>query len=291
MKLGLLLSGEFGDLMLRDLASRYEITAVFTDAKSIKIQEFCKVNGLPLFVGNPRNGRSKEFLSTHICDVLISINYLFIVEEDIINWPLILAFNIHGSLLPKYRGRTPHVWSIINDEKLAGLTAHIITSEMDAGDILGQVEVLIDEDDSGYTLLQKYHAICPGLVCKVIESIQSQTINRIKQNHQLATYFSKREPADGLINWNWQRRRILNWVRALAPPYPGAFTFLNGQKIIVVGAMESNVGFRDTLPNGTVLGLTDDKVIVKVPNGAISLSLLDETLISSINLGVCFAYE
>lgn len=291
MKLGLLVSGEFGNLMLQNLAAKYEISAVFTDAKSTHIHDFCNKNSLPLYSGNPRNGKAKAFLINHSCDILVSVNYLFIVEEDLINWPSNLAFNIHGSLLPTYRGRTPHVWSIINDEKMAGLTAHVITGELDAGDIIGQVEVPVEENDTGYSLLQKYYDLCPGMVHQVLESIQKNTIKPTPQNHQSATYFSKREPADGLINWDWQKRRIYNWVRALTPPYPGAFTFLKGTKLIVTGVRESSFGFHDTVANGTVLDVNDKTVIVKVANGSLSLDLLDKSVISSIKIGDCFTDE
>ena len=116
MKIGILASGNLGFTTIQLLLKNYPIEFILTDSLSASIIQFAEKNRIPLFKGNPRNGKTKEFLKKHICDVIISINYLFIIESDIINHPKLFAFNIHGSLLPKYRGRTPHVWSIINNE-------------------------------------------------------------------------------------------------------------------------------------------------------------------------------
>jgi methionyl-tRNA formyltransferase len=96
-------------------------------------------------------------------DLILSINYLFLLDEEMIS-KLPLAINIHGSLLPKYRGRTPHVWSIINGETKTGVTAHIIDADCDTGDIVKQIVVPIEKDDTGATILEKYEKIYPELL-------------------------------------------------------------------------------------------------------------------------------
>src|SRR5690554_5519746 len=148
MSLGVLCSGNLGFQILLKLFEAHPINFVFTDSKSDRIIKFCKENKLSLFKGNPRRGRAKEFIAKNECDILISINYLFLIERDVINMGKKLAFNIHGSLLPKYRGRTPHVWSIINGEKYTGTTAHLIDEGCDTGDILEQVKIPIEESDT-----------------------------------------------------------------------------------------------------------------------------------------------
>ena len=90
---------------------------MFTDTRSKEIVNFCIKNYIPYFIGNPRNDKAVDFIKKFPTDVILSINYLFIINSDLIKLPRKYAINFHGSLLPKYRGRTPHIWSIINNEK------------------------------------------------------------------------------------------------------------------------------------------------------------------------------
>ena len=117
MKLGILTSGDIGKDTLEKIILDYEVSFVLTDSNSLSIIELCINHKIPFFKGNPRDGNAYAFVKNYNIDVIISVNYLFLVKSDIINHPKILSFNVHGSLLPKYRGRTPHVWSIINNEK------------------------------------------------------------------------------------------------------------------------------------------------------------------------------
>ena len=270
MILGLLCSGDLGYKTLVTLFEKREIIFVCTDKKSDTIILFCNENNIKLFIGNPRNGKASEDLKDLYIDVIISINYLFLIEEDLIKLANILAFNIHGSLLPKYRGRTPHVWSIINNEKTTGVTAHIIDAGCDTGSIIEQVEVPIRNNDTGATILKKYALLYTPLIEKVLFQIDKEVVVLKKQDESLATYFGKRTPKDGLINWDWSKERIKNWVRAQANPYPGAFTFYNGNKIIIDEVVFSNLGFDFNISNGTILK-TNPNCIIKTPNGAIEI--------------------
>mgnify|MGYP000987242047 CR=1 FL=1 len=269
-----LCSGNLGFNILSNLYNELKIKFVFTDNKSTDIINFCKENNILLFKGNPRNGKANEFiannkLATKKVDVIISVNYLFIIDKQIIDLASKIAFNVHGSLLPKYRGRTPHVWSIINNEKYAGITAHIIDNGCDTGDIIEQVKFRIGSKDTGASLLEKYNLIYLPLIKKVISKINSNSVILKKQNNLKATYFGKRVPEDGQINWDWQKERIYNWVRAQAYPYPGAFTHFNQQKLVIDEVRFSNFGFNYNLENGKILSL--NPLIVKVQNGCLEI--------------------
>jgi len=268
MKLAVLASGHLGLSIVRSLfESGKTIEVILTDKNSLPIIDFAKSKNIQLFVGNPRNGKCETLISAIKPQVLISINYLFLIEKDLIQWPSKIAFNIHGSLLPKYRGRTPHVWSIINNESTTGITAHIIDEACDAGDILEQVEVKIDDNDTGGSILEKFEAIYPKLVNKVLSDIESGKLQRIQQNESLATYFQKRVPDDGKIDWSWQKERIRNWVRAQAYPYPGAFTYI-GEKLIIIDEVSfDNYGYHQNMKNGEVISI--NPLRVKTPNGVL----------------------
>jgi methionyl-tRNA formyltransferase len=269
MKIALMLSGGLGFDMLLHCYKRNHVAAILTDLKSDAIIDFANKENIPVFIGNPRKGRAQEFIARQSIELLLSVNYLFIVESDLINWPSKAAINFHGSLLPKYRGRTPHVWAIINNELESGVTAHFITAGCDEGDIIDQVIIPIKKQDTGADILDKYTEAYPQLVDKVLEQFKKCEVQGLKQDESKATYFGKRTPDHGLIDWNWQKERIYNWVRAQADPYPGAFSFLRGKKIIIDKVVPDDFGYHQDQSNGLIL--TRNPVRVKTPNGALQL--------------------
>jgi methionyl-tRNA formyltransferase len=270
MKIALLASGGLGAKAIQQIHKcKHELVAVLTDKGSFEIQDYCKSAGIKLYTGNPR-GRKCEFTSEFEIDLLLSVNYLFIIEEDLINWPKLLPVNIHGSLLPKYRGRTPHVWAIINNENETGITAHIIDSGCDTGDILLQRIVPIEANDTGAMILKKYAEEYPVLIEELLYGVENDTFKPVRQEEWRATHYGKRTPEDGAINWDWQRERIRNWIRAQALPYPGAFTYCRGQKLTIDEICLSDYGFGLAHFNGEVLSCFPD-LIVKTPNGAVKI--------------------
>ncbi len=272
MEIGLLISGNLGLIILKELIeSKHSLSFVFSDSGSEEIIKTCVNYKIPCFRGNPRNHRAKDFLEKiPTPKLLLSVNYLFIIEDDVIAKTESYAVNIHGSLLPKFRGRTPHVWAIINGEKQTGITGHIITKSCDEGDIIYQEIVSIGDDDTGYQILRKFNNRYPVIVHRIISKIEKNEVKLIPQNDNEATYFGKRTQTDGLINWNWQKERIKNWVRAQANPYPGAFTFYERNKIIIHKIEFCDKGFHYNDINGKILSV-DGGLIVKTPNGAVKI--------------------
>jgi len=281
MKLGVLASGRLGLQILRELYSIYKIQFVATDSNSYEIISFANGNNISLFKGNPRNGRAFDILGDSCIDVLVSVNYLFLIEQDLISLPARIAINIHGSLLPKYRGRTPHVWAIINGEKESGITVHEITKGCDEGGILEQLIIPIDANMTGGELLNVYQNNYGSLLIKALKGIEENGTRFIVQNEKEATYYGKRNPEDGKINWNWSKERILNWVRAQAYPYPGAFTVYNNSKVIIDKVINSNQGYHFELKNGTIISETP--IIVKTSNGALELNVIRKDIKVEIN--------
>jgi methionyl-tRNA formyltransferase len=275
LRFGILASGELGRICLENLIKSQHINFIFTDSKSTGIVELAKANNIPCFTGKP-NGRAKGFLKEFTTDVILSVNYLFIVDGDILSHPAKYAINFHGSLLPKYRGRTPHVWAIINNEKITGVTAHLMSDGCDEGDIILQQEIEISQTATGAELLAKFNSTYPELINKVIFQIENNVVKPVSQDNSKATYFGKRTPEDGLIDWNWQWERIYNWVRAQAKPYPGAFTNYKGNKLIVHKISFSDAGFDYTDPNGKVLAT--QPLTVKTPNGAVVLEEIENEI-------------
>lgn len=269
MRLGLLVSGGLGAEILIKIGEIHDIVFVFTDRLSSEIQDYANLHSIPIFVGNPRNEKTSTFIKDKSIDVLVSVNYLYIIDNQLIDLPSKFAINIHGSLLPKYRGRTPHVWAIINNESETGITAHVIDEGCDTGPILEQIQVSIESEDTGNLILEKYKKLYFPILKDVLTKIESGSYQLTQQDDSLATYFGKRTPEDGQINWNWQRERIRNWVRAQAFPYPGAFSYLQGKKLIIDELVFAERGFHFDQPNGQIISV--NPILVKTPNGVVQL--------------------
>lgn len=218
------------------LENDYQIKCVLThtDLSSLSVDSLCKEKSIQYYYENPqKNINFYKSIFTHCKDdYLISVNYRFIIPEEVFGF-FNLAFNIHGSLLPKYRGRTPHVWAIINGEKVTGVTSHIMVQEVDAGDIISQKEIMIDNHDTGNDLLNKFKIVYPQVLLDSLKKIESNE-PFVEQRHHEATYFGKRIPEMGYLDPFNTTEKIINYIRALAPPYPGAYYYdCTGKKIII----------------------------------------------------------
>lgn len=273
MNIGLLASGKLGlqcthSLIKSDIIPHF----IFTDKASVDLNMLAEAMGIPFLSGNPRNGKGIRFIETigGEIDLIISINYLFLLDRDIINFPKYGCVNFHGSLLPKYRGRTPHVWAIINNEIETGISAHYIDDGCDTGPIILQRRIPIPSYATGGDMLLIFGKLYPELIKETISLFSSGGVKGLEQDENNATYFGKRTKDDGRIDWNWQKERINNWIRAQADPYPGAFTFCGDSEIVIDRIEYSNQGFSGSDPNGLVLkgGVNAE---IKCPNGAVKI--------------------
>jgi methionyl-tRNA formyltransferase len=166
-------------------------------------------------------------------DYLFSFYYRHMIPPELLACAKIGALNMHGSLLPKFRGRAPVNWAILHGETETGATLHIMESKPDAGDIVGQSAVSIGSNETATEVF--------GKVSKAAVIVMNQVLSELVQGHiprkpnylAQGSYFGGRKPADGQILWNKTAQQVHNLVRAVAPPYPGAFTDWEGQRRIV----------------------------------------------------------
>lgn len=163
--------------------------------------------------------------------VIFSFSWRQMLSTEILAIPEYGCINMHGAFLPKYRGFTPVTWVIIQGESKTGITLHYMVQKADAGDIIAQAEVAIDFKDTGQTLYDKITEAGVRLFQETYPKIKNRTAPRIRQNEKEATYFGRRTPEDGIIDWNKSAQQLYNWVRALTHPYPGAFTYLYGKQL------------------------------------------------------------
>ena len=139
------------------------------------------------------------------------------------------ALNMHGSLLPKYRGRVPVNWAVIHGEHETGATLHYMVEKPDAGDIVAQTAVPILPDDTAKEVFDKVTVAAELTLDRTLPALLAGTAPRTRQDPARASYFGGRKPEDGIIDWAQSAATIHNLVRALSPPYPGARTLLAGR--------------------------------------------------------------
>jgi len=205
--------------------------------------------------------------------VIYSFYYRHLIPEQVLELAPLGAFNMHGSLLPAYRGRAPVNWMLVNGEREAGVTLHHMVARADAGDIVGQRAVAIDDSDNALTLYRKLVPLGVELIDELHPLIVAGTAPRHKMDISKGSYFGRRKPEDGRIDWRWPARRIFNIVRAVTHPYPGAFCFVGGRKLLVwetkIGAETGKCGepgrmIRETADGSVEIAAGDGSVIVKI---------------------------
>lgn len=162
-------------------------------------------------------------------DFIFSFYYRHMLPSAVLTIPRRGALNMHGSLLPKYRGRVPVNWAVLNGETETGASLHYMAEKPDAGDLVDQQAVPILPDDTAVEVFRKVACAAEVVLHRSLPALIAGTAARIPLDLSAGSYFGGRKPADGEIDWSLSARAIHNLVRAVAPPYPGATSLLRDQ--------------------------------------------------------------
>ena len=157
-------------------------------------------------------------------DFLFSFYYRNMLGPELLLIPLRGAYNMHGSLLPKYRGRVPINWAVIKGESETGATLHQMVIKPDAGGIVDQKAVAIGPDETAADVFAKVTDAAGQVLARALPALIADRAHITAQNLSLGSYYGGRKPEDGRIDWAKSAREVHNLVRGVAPPYPGAFT-------------------------------------------------------------------
>ena len=166
-------------------------------------------------------------------DYLFSFYYRHMIPAELLACAKIGALNMHGSLLPKFRGRAPVNWAILHGATETGATLHMMEVKPDAGDIVGQSAVSIGPNETATDVFGKVSQAAITVMQQALPELVQGHIPKKPNNLAQGSYFGGRKPADGQILWHQTAQQVHNLVRAVAPPYPGAFTDWQGQRKIV----------------------------------------------------------
>lgn len=285
MKIVFMGTPDFAKESLKEIYNAgYEIIGVVTNPdkpqgrgmklKKSPVKEYAEEKGLKIY--QPQKVRNNQEFIEEIKslnpDLICVVAYGKILPEELLNIPKLGCINVHGSLLPKYRGAAPIQWAVLNGDKKTGITTMYMDKGMDTGDMILKEEVKIGEDETTGELWEKLEKIGGKLLVKTLQKIEDGTAPRIKQGNDY-TMAPMLEKEMAKINWEEKTaKEIKNLVRGLNP-IMGAYTYLNGKKIkfwkVDVEEKQENM---DDLKNGTVV-LSDPKqgLYIKTKQGILKV--------------------
>lgn len=220
-----------------------QISLIFTheDAATEQIwfspvRELAEQHGIPYLTSSINESENIERLRNIGPDFLFSFYYRNMIVPEVLEIPARGALNLHGSWLPKYRGRVPVNWAVINGETETGATLHYMVAKPDAGDIVDQETVAIAFTDTAFEVFSKVTEAAVTVLRRAWPRLAAGTAARIPMDLAAGSYFGGRKPADGRIDWSRSALQIYNLIRGVTHPYPGAFTELNGDTIVIWSA-------------------------------------------------------
>ena len=246
INVALLCAGEIGFRCLRRVleSGAARLAAVFSyrveppqDAYLEKTLELARSHGVPAHdAAALGRERCRAALASLELDYIIAIKWRTMLPRSIVETARGGLIVFHASMLPRYRGFAPVNWPLINGERETGVSMFYAAEEMDAGDIIEQrARKISDEDDAG-TLDAWLNETVETMLEENLPKLADGTASRVPQDHAQATYAIWRGPEDGRIDWSQPTRTIFNLIRGLTSPYPGAFSMLEGRKLVIWSA-------------------------------------------------------
>ena len=228
-------------------------------------------HGIPVL--QPEKVKEPEFveqLRSYEPDLIAVTAFGQILSEPILEMPKYGCINVHGSLLPKYRGAAPMQWSIIDGEKVTGITTMYMAKGLDSGDMLLKAEVEITDEDTFATIHDKMAVTGANLLLDTLDQLEAGTLERIPQDHDAATYAPMITKETGHIDWSKNRQDIINLIRGLNP-VPAAYTIYEEEVLKIFGAVISDVQ-ADGAANGEIVAVVKKGFVVKCGDGCLLIT-------------------
>jgi methionyl-tRNA formyltransferase len=232
----------------------------------------CQAEGIPYIT--PPDARSPALLAqvkAAAPDLMFSFYYRHMLPAELL--AVAPAFNMHGSLLPEFRGRAPVNWAVLHGATVTGASLHEMTVKPDAGAIVSQMEVPILPDDTAFEVFGKVTVAAEQALWRILPSLLDGTAPRLHNDLNRGGYFGGRKPEDGRIDWHQPAQQVYNLHRAVAPPYPGAFTEIGGVRYVIQRAKLSGAG------RGAGRGSLGNVISLSLPPGL--------TVVDNCIFGVC----
>jgi methionyl-tRNA formyltransferase len=197
------------------------------------VRELAKKQGITFLTTDINLPENIELVRGIAPDFILSFYYRNMIKQEVLDIPSKGALNLHGSFLPKYRGRVPVNWAVINGETETGATLHYMVEKPDAGDMVDQEKVTIDFTDTAHDVFSKVTDAAVKVISRAWPLLRDGSAPHIPMDLKAGSYCGGRKPADGRIDWTKSAVQIYNLVRGVTHPYPGAFSFLDGKKVVI----------------------------------------------------------
>lgn len=272
---------DFAVPSLEALLTKHEVVLVVTQPDKPKgrgkkmvptpVKACALEHGIPVL--QPEKVKEQEFveqLRSYEPDLIAVTAFGQILSEPILEMPKYGCINVHGSLLPKYRGAAPMQWSIIDGEKVTGITTMYMAKGLDSGDMLLKAEVEITDEDTFATIHDKMAVTGANLLLDTLDQLEAGTLERIPQDHDAATYAPMITKETGHIDWSKNRQDIINLIRGLNP-VPAAYTIYEEEVLKIFGAVVSDVQV-DGAANGEIVAVVKKGFVVKCGDGCLLIT-------------------
>jgi len=205
-----------------DISDQTDV-AGFTETHDVSVHEVESVN----------TEEVRETIEGYDPDLLFVVGWSELVSQEVLELPTTAALGMHPAPLPRSRGRVPIAWSLIKGPEETALSFFHLVEDADAGDLVGQQPINVDIEDDAASLYGKVIDAGRELIRTHYPEFEDGTIPRTPQDDGKATWWPKRTPQHGLIDWNGSPRTVYDWIRGQTHPYPGAFSFLDGQRVTI----------------------------------------------------------
>lgn len=237
------------------LKSRHEVCMVITHPTSDhayesiwadSVEDLARSEGIEVFLAKRPTPELIERVAAIAPDVMVANNWRTRLPEDLFTIPTHGTLNLHDSLLPKFTGFSPVIWSLISGASQTGLTAHMMDAELDTGGVLVQRAVDITATSTGTSLVLATLDLVPEVLTEALDHLEFGTAVAVSQDLSQRTFFHKRSDRDGVVDWSWSAADIERFVRALSDPYPNAYTYFRGQRLRLIASHVSRCNYGGT---------------------------------------------
>ncbi len=253
----------------------FDVVGVFTQPDKMRgrgmevsfspVKEIALSAGIPVFQPDKmRDGTALALLQELAPDLLVVVAYGRILPDELLALPKYGAINVHGSLLPKYRGAAPVQWAVLNGDATTGVSTMYLSHEMDAGDVIYTEETPIGEYETSGELFDRLKDMGARLLIKTLRAVEEGSAPRVPQDHELASYTKKLDKSFSPVDWNQSPRAVLKWIYGLQP-WPVATAEIGGVVCRLFAAAYS--AHRTEKAPGTVVYAGDDGILVACAGG------------------------
>jgi len=243
-----------------DISDQIDL-AGFAERESVELHRVDSLNDVS----------TRERIASYDPEVLFVIGWSTLVDQAVIEIPSVAALGMHPAPLPRGRGRAPIAWSLIKGLEETALSFFHLAPEADAGDLVGQEPIPIERDDDASSLYRRVVDAGRRLIRRHYPAFEEGSVPRTPQDESRATWWPKREPKDGLVDWTCEPNAIYDWIRGQTHPYPGAYTYLDDQRVTLWSANPPTGGPRFVVP-GEIVSFDEPVLEIGAWEGTVELT-------------------